>query len=135
MKILVVDDDAAQRFLMKDYLSEEGWDVSVAENGEEALEEMASEKMDIVVSDVYMPVMDGVKLRKTIREIPGYEAIPFLFISAFNDEQTVDVVRDPKIEGFMQKGRPAQELKDWVLFLSTPEKDRPRFAPGKKPKW
>ena len=114
MNILVVDDEEAQRSLIGNLLHLKGWTVYLAENGEEALNTMAKAKIDLIISDVYMPVMDGIKLYNIVREIPGYEQLPFLFVSAYDDEHTQSTVKDPKIEGFFKKGRPVAELEGWV---------------------
>lgn len=130
MTILVVDDEAAQRLLMKNLLEMEGWNVLVAENGDDALANMAREKVDLIISDIYMPVMDGIKLHKTIRELQGYETMPFLFVSAYDDQYTMEAMKNPKIDGFFKKGRAIDELKEWVRFLTAPEDQRPKFPPG-----
>ncbi|MBF8296846.1 MAG: response regulator with CheY-like receiver domain and winged-helix DNA-binding domain [Bacteroidetes bacterium] len=130
MKILVVDDEEAHRLLLRNHIQSEEWDVLTAEDGEDALARLAKEKIDIIVSDVYMPVMDGIRLHKTVRSIPGYEKIPFLFVSAYDDQYTMEAVKDPKIDGFMKKGKPMAELKEWIRYLTAPEDQRPKFPPG-----
>jgi len=132
MRILVVDDEPEYRLLMRSLLIQEGWEVFLAEDGEEGLQKMAEAKMDLIISDVYMPVMDGLKFHKTVREIPGYEQTPFLFVSAYDDQHTIDAVKNPKIEGFLKKGRSVGELKAWIEYLTAPESKRPKFPPGHK---
>lgn len=134
MTVLVVDDEGDQRLLMKSLLAMEGWDILVAENGEDALSKIAREKVDLIISDIYMPVMDGIKLHKTVRELAGYETVPFLFISAYDDQYTMEAVKNPKLDGFFKKGGPISELKEWAKFLTTSEDQRPKFPPGQKPK-
>jgi CheY-like chemotaxis protein len=134
MTILVVDDDEGQRLMLKDLLTLEGWDVLLAENGEEALGKLKRWKMDIVISDIYMPVMDGFRLRNAVREMPGWATLPFLFISGYDDQYTLEAVKDPKIEGFFRKGKPIAELKEWILYLTAPEEKRPKYTPGRKPR-
>jgi CheY-like chemotaxis protein len=56
--------------------------------------------MDLIISDIYMPVMDGFKLRNAVREMPGWVTLPFLFLSGYDDQYTLEAVKDPKIEGF-----------------------------------
>src|SRR5512139_3405089 len=106
MKILIVDDEPQYRILLRNILQDEGHEVLDAADGEEALGKMARLKVDLVVSDVYMPIMDGVKLHRTIRGIPGYEKLPFLFVSAYDDVHTRATVKDPRFEGFVRKGKP-----------------------------
>ncbi|HET6273766.1 MAG TPA: response regulator [Bacteroidota bacterium] len=132
MRILVVDDEPEYRLLMRSLLMQEGWEVFLAEDGEEGLQKMAEAKMDLIISDVYMPVMDGLKFHRTVREIPGYQETPFLFVSAYDDEHTMDAVKNPKIEGFLKKGRSIGELKAWIEYLTAPEEKRPKFPPGQR---
>lgn len=134
MTILVVDDEGDQRLLMKNLLAIEGWNILVAENGDDALANMAREKVDMIISDIYMPVMDGIKLHRTVRELQGYETLPFLFVSAYDDQHTMDAVKNPKLDGFFRKGGPLSELKEWVRFLTTPEDQRPKIPPGQRQK-
>jgi len=130
MTVLIVDDEPQLRMLLADLLREEKWQVLSASQGEEALKILSREKVDIVVSDIYMPVMNGLKLRDRIREDPTLKDIPFLFISGYDDQMTVGAVRTPKIEGFIKKGKPPNEIKAWIRYLTTPIDKRIGLAPG-----
>ena len=136
MTILVVDDEPEYRLIMRSVLSYEGWDVLLAENGEEGLEKLKSSQVDLVISDIYMPIMDGIKFHRTVRSLPQFERLPFLFVSAFDDQHTLDSVKDPRYEGFLRKARPVEELIEWIRYLTMPEEARPKVPPGiakKKP--
>ena len=61
MKILIVDDERAIRNSLKEILSDEGYDVEVAENGLEACQMVEKEKYDVIFCDIKMPVMDGIE--------------------------------------------------------------------------
>jgi DNA-binding NtrC family response regulator len=67
-RILVVDDEQAIRLGLSEILTEEGHEVSVAENGDQALARMQEELVDLVCTDVRMPGMDGLKLLARIKE-------------------------------------------------------------------
>lgn len=134
MRLLIVDDEPQYLVLLRDALEDEGYEVYTAENGEEALEEMARVKIDFVISDVYMPIIDGVKLHGLIRAIRGYEKLPFLFVSAFDDQPTLDAVRKSKYDGFLRKSQSLEILKEWITFLSLPLNKRPTREPGSKRK-
>jgi len=134
MTIMVVDDEPEYRLIMRSVLSSEGWDVVLAENGEDALHKLEREPVDLVISDIYMPVMDGIKFHRTVREMAEFEHLPFLFVSAFDDQHTLDAVKDPRFEGFLRKARPVEELIEWIQYLTTPEEKRPKTPPGSKKK-
>ncbi len=69
--ILVVDDDETVRSTLKEYLDANGFQVITAGNGKEAIDLMAEnhEQIGLVVSDIRMPVLDGISLIRRIREI------------------------------------------------------------------
>lgn len=79
-QILVVDDDKNTRLLLKAVLQAENYNVFTAENGEQALEVMDTEHIDLVVLDIMMPKMDGYEFTKTLRE--NDNNLPILMVSA-----------------------------------------------------
>lgn len=78
--ILVVDDDKNTRRLMKAVLEAEAYQVSEAENGEQALEVLDREYIDLVILDVMMPKMDGYEFTETLRD--NRNNLPILMVSA-----------------------------------------------------
>ncbi len=78
--VLVVDDDKNTRRLIQAVLETEGYQVTTAINGEDALEKLEREHIDLVVLDIMMPGMDGYELTKTLRE--GQSELPILMVSA-----------------------------------------------------
>ncbi len=122
MTVMIVDDDAAMRMMLRDFMAGAGWDVLLAQDGAEALEKMKSMKTDFFISDVYMPVMDGIRFHRTVRAMPDYAQAPFLFISGFDDELTRNCLQDPRIDGFFRKGRSLTDLREWVTYLTSPGK-------------
>ncbi len=130
MTILVVDDEPEYRLILRSVLTGEGYDVAVAENGEEALRKLEEMTIDMVISDIYMPVMDGIKFNRAARTLPKYADVPFLFVSAFDDQHTLEAVRDPRHDGVLRKARPVEEMLEWIKYLTTPEADRPKVPPG-----
>ena len=85
LKILVVDDEARMRKLVKDFLSVKGFSVVEASNGEEAVD-LFFEQKDIVliILDVMMPKMDGWETCKTIRK---YSQVPIIMLTARSEER------------------------------------------------
>lgn len=78
--ILLVEDDQALGYLLKEYLGMKGFQVTLARNGVEALEVLPGSHFDLAVLDVMMPEMDGFTLAGKLRE--HYEELPFIFLTA-----------------------------------------------------
>ena len=79
LKILVVDDEARMRKLVKDFLSKSGYDVIEAEDGSQALDLFFKQKdIALIILDVMMPKMDG---WETCREIRQYSQVPIIMLT------------------------------------------------------
>ena len=90
VKILIVDDEKNIREVIKEYSILEGYEVKEADSGIKALELLNSEKFDLMILDIMMPIMDGFTL---LNSIPKEKRIPTIILSARDDE--ID-----KLEGF-----------------------------------
>ncbi|MBQ6633418.1 MAG: response regulator transcription factor [Ruminococcus sp.] len=82
-KILVVDDEAKIRAIIKEYAEFEGYAVSEAEDGMEAVEKVKAEDFDIIVMDIMMPRLDGYSACKEIKKI---KSVPVIMLSARGEE-------------------------------------------------
>ena len=86
--ILIVDDDGFIRDSVQQIAKQLGYKSTTATNGKEALN-LAEERIyDLIISDLYMPEMDGHELIKNIKAKPEYKNIPFLFLSGANEKST-----------------------------------------------
>ena len=79
-KILLVEDDDALRFIVKDNLEQKNYDVKVAEDGKIAIELFAENDFDLILLDVMLPKIDGFEVAKTIRKTN--EQVPIIFLTA-----------------------------------------------------
>ena len=85
LKVLVVDDEARMRKLVKDFLTIKGFNVIEAKDGEEAVDIFFSQKdIDLLILDVMMPKMDGWEVCKTIRK---YSQVPIIMLTAKSEER------------------------------------------------
>jgi len=85
LKILVVDDSVSMRHFLQQEITKEGYLVLTAENGRNALEIIQNTLPDLILSDVYMPEMDGLELCATLQGNALYSHIPFVVMSTKND--------------------------------------------------
>ncbi len=82
MNVLIVDDNQENLYMLESYLKGSGYEVVSAENGNEALEKLKSGHVDIIISDILMPNMDGFQLCRTCKQNESLSSIPFLFYSS-----------------------------------------------------
>jgi DNA-binding response OmpR family regulator len=80
-RLLIVEDHPEMSLYLRQSLVQD-YDSVLAENGAKALELMARQTFDLILSDVMMPVMDGFALRKKINEVPEWAGTPFIFLTA-----------------------------------------------------
>lgn len=108
MKILVVDDDQAVRDSLRRSLSFNGYTVTMAEDGEKALELITSDRPDLVVLDVMMPKMDGLDVCRELRS--RGDDIPVLMLTARNSVSERVAGLDAGADDYLPKPFALEEL-------------------------
>ncbi len=86
--VLVVDDSSTIRKLVTVSLELQGFNVVAACDGMEALEKLPNEKIDLLITDLNMPNMDGFELISTLRKNPDYAGLPVVILSSLSDATT-----------------------------------------------
>ncbi len=105
--ILIVDDSKTIRNLISFILKKEGFKVTTAEDGLDGLEKLYSaEHIDMVISDINMPNMDGYTFIKTIREQDAYKKLPIVVLSTEGSDDDIKLALDHGANDYMVK--PAQ---------------------------
>lgn len=107
MKILICDDEALIRNVIKEYLAVENYQVLEAENGIDAIEVVKNNDVDLVIMDIMMPKMDGYQ---AVREIKKIKDIPFIMLSARGEEFDKLVGFDMGIDDYVIKPFSPKEL-------------------------
>ncbi|MBQ4800157.1 response regulator [Pseudoalteromonas sp. MMG006] len=107
-RILAVDDSASMRQMVSFTLKTAGFDVTEAKDGSEALAIAKQQDFDAVISDVNMPIMDGITLIRELRTLPNYKFTPLLML-------TTESGLDKKIEG------KAAGATGWIVKPFNPE--------------
>ena len=106
-KILVVDDDARIRKLLRIYLEKADFCVSEAENGLEALLQLQQDKPDLVVLDIMMPVLDGLETCRQIRKLGN---TPILLLTAKTEADDKLLAFDGGADDYVEKPFNPQEV-------------------------
>lgn len=81
-KILVVDDSKTELYFLSDLLSKNGYTVTTAENGDQAMAMLAADKPDLILMDVVMPGKNGFQLTRQITRDPLYAQIPVIMCTS-----------------------------------------------------
>ncbi|WP_447972956.1 response regulator [Nitrospira sp. Kam-Ns4a] len=109
-KILAVDDDAKWLRILSLYLQGRGYEVTTAQSGDEALRHVAAARPDLIIADIAMPGMDGYELCSRLRQDPQSRTIPFIFLTA--RDQDTDRIRARKLgsDDYVTKPCPLERL-------------------------
>ena len=102
-KILTVDDSPSVRQMVKLTLSNAGYEVSEADNGAEGLKKAQSSPVDMVVTDLNMPVMNGLGLIRELRKLPAYRGVPILFLTTESDPEMKKQAKAAGATGWITK--------------------------------
>ena len=101
--VLVVDDSATIRKFVAAALQLKGYKAITAADGLEALEKMPAQAIDVIITDLNMPDMDGYELIRTIRESPQYRDIPILVLSSMTDTQHKHDALELGVQAYLEK--------------------------------
>ena len=106
--ILVVDDELLIRDLLYDFFQDQGWDIAVAESGEQALEILQEKKVDVLLTDLRMPAMDGMVLTGQVQK--SFPGIPVVIMTGYPSvESAVSALRN-KVADYITKPFNVNEL-------------------------
>ena len=117
MKIMIVDDCSTTRKLLGHYLKTRGYTVVYAENGLDALEKIGPELVNLVMTDLNMPYMDGMELIKTLQADPVLSEIPVLMVTTENDDEERTRALSYGASGYVVKPIMGDELADNIKSI------------------
>ena len=101
--VLVVDDSITTRTLERSILETHGYQVVVAVDGEDALRQLKTHRVDLVISDVQMPVMDGFELLVAIKAEPNFQHLPVVLLTSCEDRADRQRGLDLGAEAYLSK--------------------------------
>ncbi|HUI65307.1 MAG TPA: response regulator [Bacteroidota bacterium] len=110
MRILLVDDEEGFLNIMEGVLRDHGYEVVRAEDGKQAREALEGEKFDLIISDVFMPTLDGVRFHSFVREFTDAKDVPFIFVSGYDDPHTRGLAAESPNDYFLGKTTPIEEM-------------------------
>ena len=117
INILVVDDSAVMRSMIKKTIHSSGVDVGEiyeAGNGQEGLEQLAENWLDVLFIDVNMPIMDGMEMLNRVRNNPETRDLPVLIVSTESNEERIEIINRLNA-GFVHKPFTPEKLREKIM--------------------
>ncbi len=110
-RILIAEDDDDSRIALKMMLKMSRFDVLEALNGREAVDSVFRNRPDLVLMDLSLPVIDGLQATREIRQQPEFQALPIIFVTGYDNQETIDRIRACGGTGYINKPIEFDDLK------------------------
>ncbi len=129
-KVLIVEDEAVVRESVRDWLIEDGYDVEVVENGEEALKKIEKEEFGVIVLDLKLPGIDGLQVFEQAKELkPGTKGV---IITAYPSKESQEKARRLGLLDYLPKPFKVEDLEK-LITQALGEAEQKKI--GKKHLW
>jgi two-component system chemotaxis response regulator CheY len=125
-KILVLDDSPFMLATIGDMLKQLNYEVTTLDNGEEACKKAKSSRFDMIITDLNMPVMDGLEFTKQVRAYPNCRFVPIVMLSSETDSDKVSQAKQMGISTFLRKPPSESQLKT-LLQITLGKRKAPRI--------
>jgi two-component system cell cycle response regulator DivK len=109
-RILVVEDQEDNRQILRDLLGNAGYELTEAENGEEAIASVAQQRPDLILMDIQLPVMDGYEATRRIRTNPDLKSVPIIAVTSYALAGDEDKARAAGCDGYVSKPYSPRDL-------------------------
>jgi len=102
-RILVVEDQVDNRQILRDLLTSADYELTEAENGEEALAAVSKQRPDLILMDIQLPIMDGYEATRRIKANPAWNAIPIIVVTSYALSGDEAKARDAGCDAYVTK--------------------------------
>lgn len=113
-KLLIVDDAESMRGLISITLKSNGYEVIEASNGRDALTKMSGQKIDMIISDLNMPIMDGIEFIIQVKANAATKMIPIVMLTTESDQEKKEKGKQAGAKAWMVKPFKPEMLVDVV---------------------
>lgn len=120
-KILVVEDELTNQEVAEVILRNQGYQVLLAANGQEAIEKAVAEQPDLIIMDILMPVLDGLTATRQIKTNPRTASIPVVAVTAKASNSDRDAAEAAGCDGFLAKPYRNKTLVEIVKLHLQPD--------------
>ncbi|MFT3736791.1 MAG: response regulator [Rhodocyclaceae bacterium] len=118
--IMIVDDSFSMRRTLGMALAGAGYDIVEAENGQDALDKLDGRKLNLIISDVNMPQLDGVNFVKALKQLPSYKFTPVIMLTTESKESSMQEGKAAGVRAWVLKPFQPAALLDAVAKLIQP---------------
>ena len=109
-RILVVEDQEDNRQILRDLLGNHGYELSEAENGEQAIAAVAKRRPDLILMDIQLPIMDGYEATRRIKADPALKSIPIIVVTSYALSGDESKARDAGCDAYVTKPYSPRQL-------------------------
>ena len=103
IRIISADDVEINQRLLQKYLENENIQLTKVYNGEDLVEELDKDEYDLILSDIQMPIMNGIEATIIIRENPKYSKIPIIALSAHSSQEDINEILNAGANDYLVK--------------------------------
>jgi len=118
--ILIVDDSSSVRTVVGIALRGAGYEVVEAGDGAQALQQLNGRKVNLIISDVNMPVMDGLTFLKEVKKSPSHKFVPVMMLTTESAEEKMAIGRSEGARAWMTKPFKPEQMLAAVQKLVLP---------------
>jgi two-component system cell cycle response regulator DivK len=116
-RVLVVEDQADNRQIIRDVLAPTDYEISEVESGEKALEAVAKQRPDLILMDIQLPTMDGYTVTRRIKANPALRSIPIIAVTSYALDGEEQIARAAGCDDYVPE--PYSPRHCWRKFVSA----------------
>ena len=123
-KILIVEDDNFVAEVYSTKLMEMGYEIMVAQNGEEGLVSLKNNKIDLILLDIIMPVMGGIEMLEVMKKNEEWKKIPVILLTNVGEKESIQKVQEMGVKNYLIKSHftPAEVIEKIETVFKESEK-------------
>ena len=125
-KILVLDDSPFILTIIGDILRKLNYEVTTVDNGNEACEKVESYRYDMIITDMNMPVMDGLDFTRQVKKFPNCKFVPIVMLSSEENTEKISMAKKIGVSTFLKKPLNEKQLKT-ILQVTLNKRRAPRI--------
>jgi len=116
-QILIIDDSASMRAILRDMLEAAGYQIEEAEDGQAGLLLLQRSKFDLIITDLSMPVMDGIQLLREAKKLPLCKFVPIVVLTSEGDAKKLEEAKQAGAATWLSKPFKENQLRAMLKMV------------------